>query len=117
MLVAGSLAFVFCIYARIKVTRIHKPGSSEMDATAPPSPPPADIEDTAAAGKCLCGATSYRITKLDERSPGQILVCHCRDRHYFPKFKPRLLEQSGSEKSLNCVDVIFGSLLGLVEQL
>ena len=97
MLVAGSLAFVFCIYARIKVTRIHKPGSSEMDATAPPSPPPADIEDTAAAGKCLCGATSYRITKLDERSPGQILVCHCRDRHYFPKFMPRLLEQSGSE--------------------
>ena len=42
-----------------------------------PLPPPAAEEDRT-TGKCICGATSYRITKLDERSPGQILQCHCR---------------------------------------
>ena len=76
-----------------------------MDVTLP-SPPSADTGDTwvpglfsssgdtsTTTGKCLCGATSYRITKLDERSPGQILVCHCREGpHSFPKFKPCFLD-------------------------
>ena len=44
-------------------------GTEAQQATINPEEQP--------SGRCLCGKTSYKITKLDERSPGQILVCHC----------------------------------------
>ena len=51
-----------------------------------PSGDSKDVKDSVTApidsgirAKCFCGATSYYITKLDDISPGQILVCHCRE--------------------------------------
>ena len=50
-------------------SEVNTDGTEAQEATINPEEQP--------SGRCLCGKTSYRITMLDDRSPGQILVCHC----------------------------------------